>query len=62
MTAKGASAFEGLSREFLEQLYMGALETIVDLENASLSIREITNEPGTSWDVVDGVLRIKVAP
>lgn len=55
------STFEGLPRETLESLYMGALETIAELE-ARLPASEVTNEPGTSWDIADGVLRIRRAP
>lgn len=62
--AKGHDAatkrpFQGLPRKTLEALYMGALETITELETKV--VNEITNEPGTSWEITDGNLHIRVA-
>ncbi len=54
-------AFQELTRERLEELYMSALETIVDL-GERLPIRQVTNEPGTSWEIHEGVLAIRTAP
>lgn len=51
--------FQGLPRKTLEALYMGALETITELETKV--VNEITNEPGTSWEITDGNLHIRVA-
>lgn len=55
-----ASLFRGIPRQTLVDLYIGACERIVELEN-DLEGR-ITNEPGTSWGwLEDGTLHVALS-